>query len=386
MAPSSNSFTITGLTNGNFYKIKIRAVNALGDGEESQEIGPFKPNTIPGTISAPSVSRGTGSSTTDTFSWSAPDSGGSTITKYGYQLSTDAGNSWSNEIETTSTSLAYAAGYTSTNIYLKVRAYNNGSNGGWGSYSVLSSGSSGGWASVEGTETENQSDTVCGPDGCSQSQSDSSCNDCLETIPQNCDCGTQTKTRTRTRSRSRTRTRSSSRTRSRSRSTQYWSRSGNTNSSITYGSWSISDYEWGLAASSGVGWSTYSYDSWSISDYEWNLGVSSGVGWGSFTYTQYPDWSTIAWSPCTGGIWSTVPQAFVDECIYAAIGEGGAPAGYYTDSIWGWWRASGAGCTAYANMCTDLYAQGFDGAQNLYSCNQTGNKKASGYICIVPSW
>lgn len=40
---SGTTFTITGLTNGTFYKIKIRAVNALGDGAESAEIGPIKP-------------------------------------------------------------------------------------------------------------------------------------------------------------------------------------------------------------------------------------------------------------------------------------------------------------------------------------------------------
>jgi len=45
---SGTSFNITGLTNGTFYKIKIKAVNALGDGLESSEIGPFKPYTIPG--------------------------------------------------------------------------------------------------------------------------------------------------------------------------------------------------------------------------------------------------------------------------------------------------------------------------------------------------
>lgn len=339
----------------------------------------FSIGAKPAVPGAPSLSAG---DATDTFSWSAPNNNGVPITKYGYQTSTDGGSTWSAETETASTSVILNTQYSLSSYKIRVRAFNAV---GWSDYSTASSGTVA-WTSNTGTDTQNQSDTGCGPAGCSQSQSDTSCSDCSETIPQNCDCGTQTKTRTRTRSRSRTRTRSSSRTRSRSRSTQYWSRSGSTSSSITYGSWSISDYEWGLAASSGVGWSEYSYGSWSISDYEWNLGVSSGVGWGSFTYTQYPDWSTIAWSPCTGGIWSTVPQAYVDGCVYAALGEGGAPAGYYTDSIWGWWRASDAGCTAYANMCTDLYSQGFDGAQNLYSCNQTGNKKASGYICIVPSW
>lgn len=39
----ATSFSIGNLNNGRYYKIKARAVNALGDGEESQEIGPFVP-------------------------------------------------------------------------------------------------------------------------------------------------------------------------------------------------------------------------------------------------------------------------------------------------------------------------------------------------------
>lgn len=44
---SGTTFTITGLTNGTFYKVKIRAVNSLGEGAESAEIGPFKPFKVP---------------------------------------------------------------------------------------------------------------------------------------------------------------------------------------------------------------------------------------------------------------------------------------------------------------------------------------------------
>jgi hypothetical protein len=39
----ATSFSIGSLNNGRYYKIKVRAVNALGDGEESQVIGPFRP-------------------------------------------------------------------------------------------------------------------------------------------------------------------------------------------------------------------------------------------------------------------------------------------------------------------------------------------------------
>jgi hypothetical protein len=39
----ATSFSIGSLNNGRYYKIKARAVNALGDGEESEVIGPFRP-------------------------------------------------------------------------------------------------------------------------------------------------------------------------------------------------------------------------------------------------------------------------------------------------------------------------------------------------------
>jgi hypothetical protein len=57
---SGTTFTITGLTNGTYYKVKIRAVNALGEGAESVEIGPLRP------FKAPTVITITGSDATTT--------------------------------------------------------------------------------------------------------------------------------------------------------------------------------------------------------------------------------------------------------------------------------------------------------------------------------
>ena len=57
---SGTTFTITGLTNGTFYKVKIRAVNALGEGAESAEIGPIRP------FKAPTVTTTAGSDATTT--------------------------------------------------------------------------------------------------------------------------------------------------------------------------------------------------------------------------------------------------------------------------------------------------------------------------------
>ena len=106
---SGNTFTITNLTNGTYYKIKIRAVNALGGGADSAVIGPFKPNTVPSAPAAATVTLGTGATTTDTFTWTAPASNGSTITQYGWQTTTDGGSTWSTEtVKTDLSSLTVA--------------------------------------------------------------------------------------------------------------------------------------------------------------------------------------------------------------------------------------------------------------------------------------
>ena len=56
----ATSFSVSSLNNGRYYKIKARAVNYLGDGEESQIIGPFRPAyaaaaTVGSTTSAPNA-------------------------------------------------------------------------------------------------------------------------------------------------------------------------------------------------------------------------------------------------------------------------------------------------------------------------------------------
>ena len=304
----------------------------------------FSIGAKPAVPGAPSLSAG---DATDTFSWSAPNNNGVPITKYGYQTSTDGGSTWSAETETASTYVILNTQYSLSSYKIKVRAFNAV---GWSDYSTASSGTVA-WTSNTGTDTQNQSDTGCGPAGCSQSQSDTSCSDCSETQTQNCECGTQSRTRTRSRSRSRSRSRGSSRTRSRSRSTQYWSRSGSTSSSITYGSWTISDYEWNLAASSSVGWS-------------------------AFTYTTYPEWSTISFSACADG---------TNNYVYWADGRPYVPSkGVYTEynllaggHLW---------CDANGNyLYTCGSGSGLLGPTELYQCNTTGTYTYSGETCYIIS-
>ena len=52
----ATSFSVSSLNNGRYYKIKARAVNALGDGEESEVIGPFVPAYAAGATVASATS------------------------------------------------------------------------------------------------------------------------------------------------------------------------------------------------------------------------------------------------------------------------------------------------------------------------------------------
>jgi predicted RNA-binding protein with TRAM domain len=88
-AVTGTSATITGLTNGTAYQIKIRAVNAAGDGTESAAVS-ATPGTTP---DAPTNLTATAGDTTITLTWKAPSSnGGFAITNYKY--STNNGSTY----------------------------------------------------------------------------------------------------------------------------------------------------------------------------------------------------------------------------------------------------------------------------------------------------
>jgi len=210
---SGTTFTITGLTNGTYYKVKVRAVNAFGDGTESAELGAFKPFAVPSTPAAPTVSLGTAATTIDTFTWIAPAANGDAITKYGYQTSTDDGATWSAETEQAGLTKGIETAYTTSSYKLRARAFNGA---GWGSYSLKSTGGTGAWSS-EGAAVAHP--TACAVPSCSCA----ACGACTA----NCDsCGTSTITGspgTSTHS-GQTNTRTCYR----------WTRSGNTSSGYSY--------------------------------------------------------------------------------------------------------------------------------------------------------
>lgn len=341
---SGTTFTITGLTNGTYYKVKIRAVNALGDGSESAEIGPFRPNTVPGTPAAATLTPG---DATDTFNWSAPASNGSTITKYAYQISTDNGSNWysaiggtlNGETETANLSVVLATQYSLSSYKLRVRAFNNGSNGGWSERSTISSSGTAVWQNNTGTET----DTVCGPAGCSTSTTETEghgtgCPDCA--TGQYCVCGAQYAFRTRSR------TVTGTRTSSRTRSTQFYSRSGSTPQPTNYGAYS--DY-------------TYSAYSYSYSGY---------------TYTGYG-----AFGACDATGTQSTYSGSDGQTVYVG---GSAGTDYRTySSFFGMWAVTNSGgtYTMQVGQCG-----GSCSAQNCFAfstsvtqCNVTGTFTAVGY-------
>lgn len=84
---------VSGLQNGTAYSFKVAAVNQMGVGLCSNPVGPVTPAaTVPAAPTRVTRSIGDGSIT---VSWAAPaDDGGSVVTGYTVQYSTDAGGTW----------------------------------------------------------------------------------------------------------------------------------------------------------------------------------------------------------------------------------------------------------------------------------------------------
>jgi uncharacterized protein (DUF2141 family) len=154
---SGTSFTISGLTNGYKYKVKIRAVNSLGDGAESSEIGPYTPYTTPtattdagsdstSAATTPTTTDPTGLQTTSgtlttvgpyntSSSWSNPAASGAlagTGTLNGtnathFVYGTTSG-SYSNEVAASSNSYTKTDWARGTTIYYKAKNINSSCN------------------------------------------------------------------------------------------------------------------------------------------------------------------------------------------------------------------------------------------------------------------
>ena len=91
-ASAATTMTVTGLANGTGYLFRIAAVNGIGTGPFTDLTAPVVPATFPGTLTALTATRGNGQVG---LTWKAPaSSGGSAITDYLVQSSTDGGRTW----------------------------------------------------------------------------------------------------------------------------------------------------------------------------------------------------------------------------------------------------------------------------------------------------
>lgn len=181
---------ITGLANGTDYSVNLRAVNSLGGGSSAQVPDVLNdlsttPFTIPSKVGLISLTAGDG---TDTFSWTAPSNNGRDISKYGFQISSDNGSTWrstvngtlNGETEVLTNSATIATQYKESSYKIRVRAYNEG---GWGTYSDISTSGTVAW--YKGNDNANAY----------TSQTVSETQDCPSLF---CgDCGTQAQQKTR---------------------------------------------------------------------------------------------------------------------------------------------------------------------------------------------
>jgi hypothetical protein len=102
---TSTSYTVSSLANGATYSFRITAVNAAGTGSASSNVTA----TPSATSDAPTGLSGTSGDRQVALAWTAPsESGGSAVTGYRVERSTDNGSTWSTVVaDTGSTSTSY---------------------------------------------------------------------------------------------------------------------------------------------------------------------------------------------------------------------------------------------------------------------------------------
>lgn len=122
-ASTSTSRNITGLTAATTYKFRVAAKNSVGYGDFSTLSSGYTTSsgpTVPETPTA--VTTGSATPTTIALSWTAPSSdGGSAITGYAIQKSSDGGSTWDTFTVTNTTSISISVTGLSNSTTYKFR-------------------------------------------------------------------------------------------------------------------------------------------------------------------------------------------------------------------------------------------------------------------------
>ena len=115
-ANTTSPLVISGLTNGTFYKVKVRAINSEGGGSESNE-------ESAGIVPAPTINSIEAGTTSVTVDFTAPVStGGSAISSY--QYSADGGATW-NSVSGVTSPFTISGLQEGTTYSVKIRAVNS---------------------------------------------------------------------------------------------------------------------------------------------------------------------------------------------------------------------------------------------------------------------
>jgi hypothetical protein len=119
---ASSPYTLTGLTNGTSYSIRVAANNAVGRGSYTTAIS-RTPATVPASVVNVTVTSGTASGRL-ALSWTAPNNGGSAITGYTIEYTPSGGSAQTVSTGTSATSYNLD-GLTNGTLYgVRVRAVN----------------------------------------------------------------------------------------------------------------------------------------------------------------------------------------------------------------------------------------------------------------------
>ena len=121
------STTITGLTNGTIYQVRVRAGNQTGEGPWSNPV-----NAEPGTPSIPKHLLVAPGSAKLAVSWQASSGNGSSVTGYDVQYRAGTRGGWANHTHTgTSTSTTISTLTNNTAYYVRVRGKNSQGDSPW---------------------------------------------------------------------------------------------------------------------------------------------------------------------------------------------------------------------------------------------------------------